>query len=114
MDGRGFFQESTMEVYFKELISREASLEKLVDDLQRVVQGADEYVRAIDADLSEGPRTEVAHRLHRLREGCHRINSEIATGARATDRLVRKSPYPFIGGAVLLGMIVGTRLRAGR
>jgi len=103
-----------MEVYFKELISKDASLEKLVDDLERVVQGADDYVRAIDTELSDGPRREVAHRLNRLREGCHRINSDIATGARATDRLVRKSPYPFIGAAVLLGMIFGMRMRANR
>jgi ElaB/YqjD/DUF883 family membrane-anchored ribosome-binding protein len=103
-----------MEVYFKELISKDASLEKLVDDLERIVQGADDYVRAIDTELSEGPRREVTHRLHRLREGCHRINSEITNSARATDRLVRRKPYPFIGAAVLLGMIFGMRIRASR
>ena len=36
-----------MEVYYKELISADASLDKLVDELTRVVQGADELAEAL-------------------------------------------------------------------
>ena len=36
-----------MEVYFKELISKDSSLDKLVDDLERVVQGADDLAKSI-------------------------------------------------------------------
>lgn len=96
-----------MELYFKELISEEASLEKLVDDLERVVQGADDFAKAIGVDLPEHTRSDVARRLHRLKGSCQRINSEIISKARATDRLVRKKPYIFLGAAVLVGMIVG-------
>ena len=96
-----------MELYFKELISKEASLEKLVDDLERVVQGADDFAREIGGDLAEHARNDISLRLHRLKEGCQRINSEIISKARATDRLVRKNPHIFVGAAVLAGLIVG-------
>ena|SRR5690348_16872012 len=97
-----------MEVYFKELISKEATLDKLVDDLERVVQGADDFAKSLGSQLAEQP--EIAQRVHRLKEKCHRLNQDIIEGAQATDRFVRENPYPFIAGAVLLGILAGTHL----
>lgn len=97
-----------MEVYFKELISKDASLDKLVDDLERIVQGADDLAKSLGPKLAERP--ELAQRLNQLKERCHRINEEIIEGAQATDRFVRRNPYPFIGGALLLGMFAGFRV----
>jgi ElaB/YqjD/DUF883 family membrane-anchored ribosome-binding protein len=98
-----------MEVYFKELISKEASLEKLVDDLERVVQGADDFAQSIGANL-QTPRTEIARRLQRLKEKCQRIKLEIVAQAQATDRLVRNNPYSFVGAALVAGVLVGAAL----
>ena len=95
-----------MEVYFKELISKDASLDKLVEDLERVVQGADDFAQSLGDKLAERP--EIRQRLQRLKDGCQRINQEIIEGAQATDRFVRKNPYPFIGAAVVLGLWAGT------
>lgn len=103
-----------MEVYFKELISKDATLEKLVDDLARVVQGADDFAEAIGVNPTEHPRHEIARRVHRLKESCQRINFEVASRARATDRRIRKHPYIFVGAAVLLGTVVGVILGLGR
>jgi len=97
-----------MEVYFKELISKDSSLDKLVDDLERVVQGADDLAKSLGPKLAEHP--ELAQRVDRLRENCHRINQQIVERARATDKFVRNNPYYFIGGAVLLGLLVGAKL----
>jgi ElaB/YqjD/DUF883 family membrane-anchored ribosome-binding protein len=97
-----------MEVYFKELISKDSSLDKLVDDLERVVQGADDLAKSLGPKLDEHP--DLAQRVQKLREGCERINQQIIERAQATDRLVRKYPYSFIGGAILLGMFVGAKL----
>ena len=96
-----------MEVYFKQLISEEASLEKLVSDLERVVQGADDFAKAIGVDLNAHPHNELAQRLRRLKEQCQRLNFQIAAKARATDRAVRQHPYSFLGAALLLGVAVG-------
>jgi ElaB/YqjD/DUF883 family membrane-anchored ribosome-binding protein len=101
-----------MEVYFKELISKEASLEKLIEDIEGVVQGADHLAKSIGVNLAEEPRTELAHRLRHLKESCQRINRDIIAHAQATDRMVRKNPYSFIGLAAVLGIFVGARLGA--
>jgi ElaB/YqjD/DUF883 family membrane-anchored ribosome-binding protein len=98
-----------MEVYFKALISKEASLEKLVDDLERVVQGTDDFAKSIGVNLAE-PHTEMARRLLQLKERCQRLNREIIAQAQATDRLVRMHPYPFIAVAAVLGLLAGAKL----
>ena len=103
-----------MEVYFRELISEEASLEKLIDDLERVVQGADDFAKAMGVDLDAHPRSEIAQGLRRLQENCRRLMSRMAARARATDKLVRRHPYSFLAAGLLLGLVVGSRLRAGR
>jgi ElaB/YqjD/DUF883 family membrane-anchored ribosome-binding protein len=98
-----------MEVYFKELISEDASLDKLVDDLERVVQGTDHLAKSIGVNLAE-PQSDIAHKLSRFKEDCERIRLDVVARAQATDRLVRRRPYPFLGAAALLGVIVGARL----
>lgn len=99
-----------MEVYFKELISEDSILEKLVDDLEGVVHGAEDFADAMGVNAAEHPRHEIARRLHRLKENCQRINFEIASKARATDRRVRRHPYVFVGAAALLGIVAGAGL----
>jgi ElaB/YqjD/DUF883 family membrane-anchored ribosome-binding protein len=94
-----------MEVYFKQLISKDTSLDKLVDDVERIVQGADDFAKTLGPKMAERP--EIAQRLQRLKNNCQRINEEIIEGAHATDRFVRKNPYPFIGAAVAIGLLAG-------
>jgi ElaB/YqjD/DUF883 family membrane-anchored ribosome-binding protein len=94
-----------MEVYFRELISKDASLDQLIDNLERVVQGADDIAKSFGKKLAEHP--DIAERLHRLKERCQRINHELVEGAHATDRFVRRNPYPFMAAAVLLGILAG-------
>src|SRR5438045_4125346 len=82
--GYGYGQEC-MELYYKDLISEEASLEKLVDDLMRVVQGADEFVQAAGATLQGPEKEEITTRLQRLKEGCSRVQRQAVASALAVD-----------------------------
>ncbi len=100
-----------MEVYFKELISKDSSLDKLVDDLERIVQGADDFAKSLaGTQLAEHP--EIVHRVRRLKETCERINREIVEGAHATDRFVHKYPHSFVAAAMLLGLLLGVKFSA--
>jgi ElaB/YqjD/DUF883 family membrane-anchored ribosome-binding protein len=92
-----------MEVYYKDLISEEATLEKLVDDLLQVVQGANELVEAAPEDRRE----EISSRLQRLKEGCNRIREQAIGGAQATDKVLREYPYWLAGAAFGLGVLAG-------
>jgi len=103
-----------MEVYFKELISKENSLEKLVDDLERIVQGADGLAKSIGVNAAESPQHPVAQRLLTLKERCEGMKQRILHRAQETNQLVRKNPYSFLIVAGLLGMVVGVRLATRR
>jgi ElaB/YqjD/DUF883 family membrane-anchored ribosome-binding protein len=94
-----------MELYYKNLISEEGSLDKLVDDLMLLVQGADEVAAA--AGMA---KEEVTPRLARLKESCRRAKQDALACARATDQLCRRYPYSSVGVAFGLGILVGTLL----
>ena len=96
-----------MEVYYKDLISEDASLEKLVDDLSLVVQGAEEFAEAAGEGLHPDRKLELASRLSRLKEGYRKIRGRAAEGAVATDKVLRRYPYSFAGAAFALGMLAG-------
>ena len=100
-----------MEVYYKDLISEEASLEKLVDDLMRVVQGATEFADAAGVNLAAEPRAELATRLENLRQSCRHLKQQVFAGARATDKLMRQYPYSSIGFGFALGLLAGALLK---
>jgi ElaB/YqjD/DUF883 family membrane-anchored ribosome-binding protein len=99
-----------MELYFKNLISEEASLDKLVDDLTLVVHGAHDFANAVGANLSQQSREEVAGGLQRIKEGCLKLRKQTMASARATDRLLRENPWPFVGVAFAVGWLLGTRV----
>ena len=103
-----------MELYFKDLISKESSLDKLVDDLSLLVQGADDFDRAVGPSLSRQTREEVASRVHRLKESCHRIRQQAALSARATDKFLRKYQYSSLAIIFTLGLAIGAKARSRR
>ena len=98
-----------MELYFKDLISTEATLEKLVDDLALIVHGVDDLARAVGAQISEQSRQEVAGRLSRLKERCQNLSRQTVEVARRGDRFLRRNPHWFMGAAFGLGMVVGVK-----
>ena len=96
-----------MELYYKDLISEEASLDKLVDDLMRVVQGADELVEASGASAEARQFKEIASRLAWLKDSCRNLQQSVRRSALATDRLLHQYPYSAAGFGLAAGLIVG-------
>ena len=96
-----------MELYYKDLISEEASLEKLVDDLMLLVQGANEFAEAAGATLAVRGTQDLTTRLQRLKQSCRKLQSQAVSSAHATDRVVRRYPYQSIGLAFAVGLAAG-------
>ena len=96
-----------MELYYKDLISKDASLEKLVDDLMLVVQGAEEFAQAAGANLAGHHKEEITTRLARLKEGCRRVRQQTVTTALAADKVLRQYPYSSVGFAFAFGLLAG-------
>lgn len=100
-----------MELYYKDLISEDASLEKLVDDLMLVVQGADELAQAAGTGLAEADKEEITSGLQRIKSGYQYLQQQAVTGALAADKVMRSYPYSTAGFAFAFGLLAGRCLR---
>lgn len=100
-----------MELYYKDLISEEASLERLVDELALIVQGADEFAAAAGVGLEPSRKAEIVSRLEKLKDGCRRLQRQTVAGARATDKLLRAYPYSAAGLGFAAGLLAGVVLK---
>lgn len=96
-----------MEVYYKDLISKEGSLDALVDDLAMVVQGVDDFAAVAGESI---PSDELHPRLERLKESCRKIRQQIVAGSVATDQAMRRNPYSTAGLAFGAGLLLGVLL----
>ena len=96
-----------MELYYKDLISDDASLEKLVDNLILVVQGAEAFAQAAGTTLAEGPKAEINTGLNRLKQGCSELKHQALASAVAVKKLVRQYPYTALGFAFAVGLLLG-------
>jgi len=105
---------ATMEVYYKDLISKEATLEKLVDDLMLVVQGAEEFAEANGAHLEQASQAELRSRLEELKLRCRRLRHHAVEGVQAADKLMRRHPYSTISVAFGIGLLTAWCLRRKR
>jgi ElaB/YqjD/DUF883 family membrane-anchored ribosome-binding protein len=103
-----------MELYYKDLISEEASLEKLVDDLMLVVQGANEFAEAAGVTLPPQKQEEIRTRLERLKDGCRRIKQQTVDSALAADKVINQYPYSAVGFALAFGLFIGVLSRRAR
>ena len=107
-DGSG--EVLAMELYYKDLISEDASLEKLVDDLMRVVQGVEELAQAAGANPEDFRPEELTSRLARLKENCQRVKERTVATARSADKIVRDHPYAVLGWSFGFGLLAGAVL----
>jgi ElaB/YqjD/DUF883 family membrane-anchored ribosome-binding protein len=94
-----------MELYYKDLISEESSLEKLVDNLMLVVQGASELAQAAGDQMAPEKNHEIRTKLERLQETCLKLKQQAMASARATDKLLREYPYSSLTAAFGLGFL---------
>jgi ElaB/YqjD/DUF883 family membrane-anchored ribosome-binding protein len=100
-----------MELYYRDLISEDASLEKLVDDLMLVVQGAEEFAEATGAGLPKEHREELTSRLERLKEGCRHVQQQARATALAVDKVIRQYPYSSAGVGLAVGLLTGILIK---
>jgi len=99
-----------MEVFFKNLTSDETSIEKLVEDLAMLANDVEDLVRVSGAGLGEESRRELMTALERIKMRCESLKAHAMAGARETDRVIRRYPYPSLGIAIGAGLVLGALL----
>ncbi len=88
--------------------------EKLVTDLKTVAQDAEELLKATAGDLgtkAQEARARLSVALERAKETCGKIQEKAVAGAKAADKCVHEHPYPAIGIAFGLGLVLGLLLK---
>ncbi len=96
-----------MEVYFKNITSEETPTERLVEDVMMLVNETEDLVNRTSASLASGAPEELKTALERLKGRCQQLKEQTMAGARHTDRFIRNHPYPVVGVAFGLGVLLG-------
>lgn len=100
-----------MEVYFDNLTDKNASLDKLAEDVSLLVQDAEALVQASGAKLSPRSKAVLENALERVKTRGERVKQQALAGARATDRIIRQHPYQALGVIFGLGVLLGCLLK---
>ncbi len=88
----------------------EASTDKLVSDLKRIVTDSEDLLHATkDAagDKAHEMRQRLTATLESAKQACHRLEEKAREAARAADRTIRAHPYESIGVAFGVGLLIG-------
>lgn len=94
--------------------SENSLVQKLSNDLKAVARDAEELLRATANDLSEKTkevRARLGATLEAAKDTCKKLEATAVEGAKATDRVIREYPYPALGAAFGLGLILGVLLK---
>jgi ElaB/YqjD/DUF883 family membrane-anchored ribosome-binding protein len=87
-----------------------ANTDKLVSDLKAVARDTEELLKASAGDVTEKARearARLAGTLERCKESCRLLEEKAIAGAKVADKVVRDHPYPSMGVAFGLGLLVG-------
>jgi len=88
----------------------EVSTDKLVTDLKRVVSDSQELLQAsagVVGDKAHDLRDRLGKTIESAKDTCRRLEEKAVQGAKATDKVIRDHPYPSIGVAFGLGVLIG-------
>jgi ElaB/YqjD/DUF883 family membrane-anchored ribosome-binding protein len=88
----------------------ESSTEKLLRDLKAVVHDGEDLLRAGARDLSErgvAAKERLAAALEVAKETQQKLQQQVMSGAKATDRVIRDHPYESLGLAFGVGILLG-------
>jgi ElaB/YqjD/DUF883 family membrane-anchored ribosome-binding protein len=88
---------------------------KLVREFKTVARDAEDLIEATAgavSDKAKEARSRLTAALESAKETCQDWQEKAVAGAKATDKAIREHPYPSIGLAFGLGLLIG--LLAGR
>jgi ElaB/YqjD/DUF883 family membrane-anchored ribosome-binding protein len=91
-------------------MTTEQTNDRLAGDLNAAVRDAEELMEATAGQAGQKVsevRNRLASALETAKVACDRLQKQTVAAAKATDRTIREHPYPSIGIAFGLGLLVG-------
>jgi ElaB/YqjD/DUF883 family membrane-anchored ribosome-binding protein len=91
---------------------KESTMEgnQLTENFKSVTSDAENFVKETASGLGDrarDARARLAASLASARESLGRLNEKAIEGAKATDKVIRDHPYPSIGIAFGVGILIG-------
>lgn len=105
-----------METHFDNIEREQGAIskEKVMEDLKTLANDAEELLKATAGEVGDKmsakakeARSRLAVALERAKESCSKWEDKTAAAARATDKVIRQHPYESLGGAFVLGVLLG-------
>ena len=81
--------------------------EKLVKDLKNCACDAEDLIKAKATDLNDKARLRLKATLTSAKETCEALEEKALKSVKATDRAIRANPYPTVGIALGVGLVIG-------
>lgn len=94
--------------------SESGSTAKLAEDLKVLVHDGEQLLKASAGDLSEKgkeARAKLAAAVESAKTVCADLREKAKAGVKATDEAIREHPYPALGLAFCLGLLIGVLVR---
>ena len=88
----------------------ELNTDKIVADLKRLVIDSEELLRAtkdVAGEKAREVRERLLEALEAAKNSCRRLEDRAIEGAKAADKTVRDNPFPSVGVAFGLGLLIG-------
>jgi ElaB/YqjD/DUF883 family membrane-anchored ribosome-binding protein len=91
-------------------MNTESSTERLVTDLKRVVRDSESLLEATTGSAgtkASEVRERLGDALESARRTCRKLEERAVESAKATDKIIREHPYPSLGVAFGVGLLIG-------
>ena len=95
-------------------MSTQGISERFVSNLQQVVRDAENLLQTTASETEEkamGVRRRLGRALKSAKDACDRFQDKATLTADAADHAVHKHPYPIIGLALGVGLLIGVLTR---
>jgi ElaB/YqjD/DUF883 family membrane-anchored ribosome-binding protein len=84
----------------------ETNSEKLAKDIGVLVRDGEELLKSSAHRLSDEAREKLGQAVDAAKETGLKLKRSVTKSVKVTDRSIRKHPYPFIGVALGLGVLI--------
>jgi ElaB/YqjD/DUF883 family membrane-anchored ribosome-binding protein len=105
-----------METVFQELEQTRSGVrgERVKEDLRTLARDAEELLKVTAEDMSDKAkevRSRLSETLEKAKATCRRLEEKTAAAAKTTDSVIREHPYPSIGIAFGVGLLMGVLVK---
>ncbi len=86
------------------------AIDSVIRDMKNIVRDTEDFLENTADNLNDkarDARRRLVKTLDSAKATCHRWEESAIQGAKQTDEAIHENPYPFLGVAVGVGLLIG-------